>query len=105
MLFESRSIIFSDEELAEAMQPIFEERGMDNVIQIFPNHDKAGEVIISVGQLNVDDEVDITAAELAPVILNHCIDKNIPLPRNSHKELALRGDHLALIVRLEVGGD
>ena len=103
MLFESRSIIFSDEELAEAMQPLFEERGMENVIQLFPSHDKMGEVIICVKELDVAEETAITAAELAPVILKHCLDKNVPLPRNAHKELALRGDHLALIVRLECG--
>lgn len=103
MLFESRSIIFSDEELAEAMQPIFEERGMDNVTQLFPCHDSAGEVMIWVKELNNEEETHITSAELAPIILKHCLDKKVPLPRNSFKELALRGDHLALIVRLENG--
>ena len=103
MLFESRSIIFSDEELAEAMQPIFEERGMGNVTNLYPCHDSAGEVMISVKQLDGDDEIQVTSAELAPIILQHCLDKNVPLPRNSFKELALRGDHLALIVRLECG--
>jgi hypothetical protein len=102
MLFESRSIIFSDEELAEAMQPIFEERGMDNVTQIFPCHDAAGEVMISIKELN-EEETYITSAELAPIILKHCLDKKVPLPRNSSKELALRGDLLALIVHLENG--
>lgn len=103
MLFESRSIIFSDEELAEAMQPIFEERGMDNVTQLCPCHDHAGEVMISVKEQNAQEETHITSAELAPIILKHCLDKKVPLPRNSQKELALRGDHLALIVHLENG--
>ena len=103
MLFESRSIIFSDEELAEALQPLFEERGMDNVQQLLPGHDKAGEVRISVKELDHDGDAVITASELAPVILRHCLDKKVPLPRNSYKELALRGDQLALIVRLECG--
>ncbi len=103
MLSESRSIIFSDEELAEAMQTIFEERGMGNVTNIYPCHNRAGEVMISVTELDSDEEIEISAAELAPIILQHCLKKKVPLPRNAFKELALRGESLALIVRLECG--
>lgn len=102
MILESRSIIFSEEELVLALKPVVISKG----------HEKAGEPNDIVVGLNPDGDVQVVykcadqdivfeTKELGVAVLNHCIEREIPLPRGSYKELAMRGDHVALIVRIE----
>ena len=62
-----------------------------------------GEVCATIEMADGSEAASVDSAELGPAVLNHCIDQGIPLPRGSYKELAIRGDHIALIVRLETG--
>lgn len=106
MILESRSIIFSDEELFVALRPVLDNRGMGPDIPVKTvtaalNDD--GEVAATIEMTDGSDPVVVESADLGPAVLNHCIDQGIPLPRGSYKELAIRGDHVALIVRLETG--
>jgi hypothetical protein len=106
MILESRSIIFSDEELCLALRPVMEGRGISS--EMFINNvtsvlDSEGEVSVSIEIADNDEPVLFTSREVGAAVLNHCIDQGIPLPRGSYKELAIRGDHVALIVRLETG--
>ena len=106
MILESRSIIFSDEELFVALRPIIENRGMNAdmpVKTISAKLNAEGEVAATIEMTDGSEPVVIEGSELGPAVLNHCIDQGIPLPRGSYKELAIRGDHVALIVRLETG--
>ncbi len=106
MILESRSIIFSDEELFVALRPILDARGMAAdlpVRTISARSNEDGEVSATIEMTDGSDPVVVESGELGPAVLNHCIDQGIPLPRGSYKELAIRGDHVALIVRLETG--
>ena len=108
MILESRSIIFSNEELFLALRPVLEGRGKTveatSVSEITASLDAEGEVVVN---LHLKDEAEpqyFEGREVGAAVLNHCIDQGIPLPRGSYKELAIRGEHVALIVRLETGG-
>lgn len=106
MILESRSIIFSDEELFVALRPILESRGIGGDIPvraISARLSDEGEVAATIEMTDGSEPVVVESGELGPAVLNHCIDQGIPLPRGSYKELAIRGDHVALIVRLETG--
>ncbi len=106
MILESRSIIFSDEELFLALRPVLEGRGMQtdmDIEDIISRLDREGEVNVSLILPDGADPVLFSSREVGAAVLNHCIDQGIPLPRGSYKELAIRGDHVALIVRLETG--
>lgn len=106
MILESRSIVFSDEELFLALRPVMETNGMNADVplkNIFAKLDDEGEVCAVLQPADGAKEIIFEARELGPAVLNHCIDQGIPLPRGSYKELAIRGDHIALIVRLETG--
>lgn len=106
MILESRSIIFSDEELFVALRPIVESRGLNAdlpIKTISARLNDEGEVAATIEMTDGTDPIVIEGQELGPAVLNHCIDQGIPLPRGSYKELAIRGDHVALIVRLETG--
>lgn len=106
MILESRSIIFSDEELVLALRPVLESRGasanppISNITSLL---DDEGEVTVRFDLSDGSDPVLFNSREVGAAVLNHCIDQGIPLPRGSYKELAIRGSHIALIVRLESG--
>jgi len=105
MILESRSIIFSDEELFLALRPVIEGRGLSadiSVAAINTGIDSAGEVAVTI-EATDGEIIDFSSRELGVAVLNHCIDQGIPLPRGSYKELSTRGDHIALIVRMETG--
>ena len=104
MILESRSIIFSEEELVLALRPLMATKALapeTEPDEIITGLDNEGEVLITY-KIGADDHT-FTSKEVGAAILNHCIESSIPLPRGSFKELALRGDHVALIVRLETG--
>ncbi|WP_262693190.1 hypothetical protein [Kordiimonas aquimaris] len=106
MILESRSIVFSDEELFLALRPVMETNGTNADVplkNIFARLDSEGEVTAVIQPADGSAEIVFESRELGPAVLNHCIDQGIPLPRGSYKELAIRGDHIALIVRLETG--
>lgn len=106
MIVESRSIIFSEEELAYALRPLLISRELAEDYkpeEIIPSLDPEGDVTV-VYKCTDNDDILFKNTELGAAILNHCIESEIPLPRGSHKELALRGEHVALIVRIESEG-
>jgi len=106
MILESRSIIFSDEELFLALRPVFEGRGMQadmDIEDIISALDQEGEVTVRIVLPDGAEPLLFSSREVGAAVLNHCIDQGIPLPRGSYKELAIRGNHIALIVRLETG--
>ena len=105
MILESRSIIFSDEELVVAFGSKIEERVEDTSIEpvaVKSALDEEGEVNVTF-DLSDGNQIAFESAEVGPIVLNHCIEVGVPLPRGAYKELAIRGDHVALIVRLETG--
>ncbi|WP_308910767.1 hypothetical protein [Pseudokordiimonas caeni] len=106
MILESRSIIFSHDELTIALRPLLEQKGIFEEIAgdaLKASLDEEGEVQVKVMAEGYDEVAPMNSREVGVAVLNHCIDKGIPLPRGSYKELALRGDHIALIVRLQTG--
>lgn len=107
MILESRSIIFSNDELFLALRPLLESRGVSSdisVTDIESSLDAEGEVVVRIHQADSEEPIDFVSKEVGSAVLNHCIDQGIPLPRGSYKELAIRGEMIALIVRLETGG-
>jgi len=106
MILESRSIIFSDEELFLALRPVIESRGLPadlEIEEIQSELDREGEVSVRIVLPDGAEPLLFASREIGAAVLNHCIDQGVPLPRGSYKELAIRGDHVALIVRLETG--
>lgn len=106
MILESRSIIFSEEELVIALKPVLQAKGLEPDLdpdQIVTCLDSEGDVAVHY-KMSGSDDVNFESREVGPAVLNHCIENDIPLPRGAYKELALRGDHVALIVRIESKG-
>ncbi|NVJ98813.1 MAG: hypothetical protein HWE25_11710 [Alphaproteobacteria bacterium] len=106
MILESRSIIFSDEELVLALRPVLESQGKTSNLplkDVISRLDEEGEVSVTLVLSDGTDPIKFGHREVGAAVLNHCIDQGVPLPRGSYKELAIRGDHVALIVRLESG--
>lgn len=105
MIIESRSILFSDEELLVALRPILTARQEDPEIvpdRVVCDMDEEDEIIVTY-HMPGGEHITFNNREVGAAVLNHCIEVGIPLPRGSYKELAIRGDHLGLIVRLESG--
>jgi len=102
MILESRSIIFSDEELVVALKVLLDGKAAAGTHpkSVKSQLDADGEVAVTF-TMSDDQEITLSSREVGAGVLNHCIDVGIPLPRGSYKELAIRGDHVALIVRLE----
>lgn len=105
MIIESRSIIFSSDELIMALRPVLESRGQNvNIVPDKMDLSLDGENEVSVVyHINGKADIHFNSREVGAAVLNHCIESGIPLPRGSYKELAVRGEHIALIVRLETG--
>ncbi len=105
MIIETRNIIFSDEEIVLALKPLLQAKGQDPDLlpeKLQCGTDTSDEVTVTY-QLRDGSEILFNSREVGAAVLNHCIELGIPLPRGSMKELATRGDHIALIVRLETG--
>lgn len=107
MIEESRSIVLSDSAVLAALVPLLEDAGVDpdeapTDFQI--GHDDMGEITVTLTFEGKDPFV-FDHVEAGRAILHHCIAQRIPLPRGSLKELALRGDQLALIVRIVIDED
>ena len=108
MIEESRSIVLSDKELLVALAPLVEDAGIENPESpksINIGHDDLGEIVVNLSYEGKKEPITFDHMEAGRAILHHCIAQRIPLPRGSHKELALRGDQLALIVRIITGDE
>ena len=107
MILESRSIVFSDEELLLALRPVLEGRNIPAeppLKEIISELDEDSEVSVRMVLNDGSDPIVFNSREVGAAVLNHCIEQGVPLPRGSYKELAIRGEHIALIVRLESSG-
>lgn len=105
MIVESRSIVFSDEELLAALQPILVAKKLATdrtPVSIECHLDESDDVTVTFNYEG-DDPVTFTSREVGAAVINHCIEKSIPLPRGAYKELVTRGDQLALVLRIESG--
>lgn len=106
MILETRSLIFSDEELVVALKALLAAKGEDT--QILPKKiqclmNDQNDVEVHYIYHDRPDPIIFNSREVGACLLNHCIEQGIPLPRGSYKELSTRGEHIALIVRLETG--
>ncbi len=43
---------------------------------------------------------EIAASTVAAALISHCMEKGIPIPRQSHKTVQQFGDNIALVVRV-----
>jgi len=106
MIQESRSIVFTKDELIQALIPLLDAKEVSTSeppLKLESSFDKEGEVVVSYFPADGADAIVFNSREVGAVVLNHCIEAGIPLPRGSYKELTLRGEDVALIVRLETG--
>ena len=106
MILESRSIVFTSQELIEALKPLLEAKEIPTSLapkQVKNRFDDDGEVAVDYHRSDVDEVVTFNNREVGAVIVNHCIERGVPLPRGSYKELTLRGEDVTLIVRIETG--
>lgn len=106
MILETRNIIFSDDELVVALRPLVAARGLSQDLipdAVACGMDEHDEVQVSYDFSDGRDALLFNSREVGAAVLNHCIELGIPLPRGSYKELTTRGEHVALIVRLETG--
>jgi hypothetical protein len=106
MIQESRSIVFTEEELVQALIPLLDAKEISTSeppLKVENTFDNEGEVSVSYFPSDTSDAITFNSREVGAAVLNHCIELGIPLPRGSYKELTLRGEDVALIVRLESG--
>ncbi|GHF12325.1 hypothetical protein GCM10017044_02830 [Kordiimonas sediminis] len=106
MILESRSIVFSHDEVLIALRPLLEMKGLtgEEIVEgLEIGLDDNDEVMLTICFDDSTDNIVLFSKEIGAAILNHCIDQGIPLPRGSYKELTTRGDMIAMIVRLESG--
>jgi hypothetical protein len=106
MIQESRSIVFTEEELVQALIPLLDAKEIsisESPLKVENTFDNEGEVSVAYFPSDGSDAVTFNSREVGAAVLNHCIELGIPLPRGSYKELTLRGEDVALIVRLESG--
>ena len=106
MILESRSIVFTNDELLVALRPILETKGLSGeeiLDDMTIDLDGEGEVMVELTLNERDEPIILNSREIGAAVLNHCIEAKIPLPRGAYKELALRGDMVAMIVRIESG--
>ncbi len=106
MIQESRSIVFTEDELIEALIPLLDAKEVSTSkqpLKVETAFDNEGEVAVTYFPADGSDGVSFNSREIGAAVLNHCIEMGIPLPRGSYKELTLRGEEVALIVRVESG--
>jgi hypothetical protein len=105
-MIEVRNLMFLDSELIEALTPLMRKRG-DQIPG--PQPLKLRKKFEAGYRLSL--EIDFTfdfqtrvfsGEEVLACMVAYCIGRKVPLPRAASKEVDIRGDYVALIVRSDV---
>ncbi len=105
MITEARSIVLSDNELITALRPLIGEGAIADDIaveNIQLNQDIEGNVDAAI-TFEGDEEMSFNHNQLRAAILHHCMAQRIPIPRGVEKELTMRGDQIAMVIRMTMG--
>ena len=104
MVTETRTIIFSDADLIEALTPIIRRREKtvprpqptDVIQQLGRDH----HALVTIKYLEDTLELSFTEDELFTAMMVHCLKLKIPMPRHATKDVESRGDNVALVIRI-----
>lgn len=108
---EIRLIVFSDEELRDAItafdaasnKPML--RGRVTACHVRKNPQVYAVVEVETAGGDEIDSVDITGAYLAAALISFCKTARVPLPRHASKELDVLADRLVLRLTVGTPGD
>lgn len=109
MVSETRSLLFSEEEVLCALKVVMQQRGDAPPSAAVPEltlaETKDGELEARITHTPIlDGDVStytFTAAEVGAALILYCMRLGIPLPKKVDKAVELRGDRAALIIRME----
>ncbi|MCG8506676.1 MAG: hypothetical protein MI755_18870 [Sphingomonadales bacterium] len=107
MVSETRSLLFTSQELIEALGAVMQQRGEgipDVVVpEVFIDGDESGELSVRLAYGEDPDSIlSFTNKELGAALVLFCMRNGIPLPYDKEKSVECRGDNVALIIRSEV---
>ena len=103
---EHRQIVFSKNELNAAIAGYREchDDGISEGRVIASSVDAQKRVAVLLAFLKDDEDkpsvVEISASTVAAALISYCMEKGIPIPRQSHKTIQQLGDNIALVVRV-----
>lgn len=105
MVSEVRTLVFSNDELVQALEAFMDHREM-----AFPTEAQAIVTLTNVEDgnelaaiLTYDDagssQISFTGQDVGTALVLFCMRQAIPLPRTHHKSVEWRGDNAALVIR------
>ncbi len=104
MAVEVRTILFDQGELVRASfafclrQGLAMDRG--RLVFVDPGEEKAGKVrLVFNVQGGGETNIHLTYPQMAAILIMHCRELKIPLPRKHRKTLKPMGDRIALVAR------
>ncbi len=104
MVTETRTIIFSDDDLMEALAPMVRRREKyvpkSQPYDIIKRIGRDSLFLLQVTYLTDKVVLTFSEDELFTAVLVHCLKLKIPIPRRAEKVVESRGDEVALIIRI-----
>lgn len=106
MISEQRLLTFSHDSLTEAIlrfnkdKRAFLPEGDVIAIEVTGEHDPAVRIRIQIPDRIFEKAVNLSAAQLAAIMIHHCIKQRIPIPKQGHKEIRHVGGDIALSIAI-----
>jgi hypothetical protein len=104
-MIEVRNLMFLDSELIEALTPLMRKRG-DQIPGPQPlklrKRFELGRLIVEIDFTFDFQTRQFTGEEVLASLVAFCISRKVPLPRSAPKEVDVRGEHIALIIRNDI---
>ncbi len=105
-MIEVRNLMFIDAELVEALTPLMRKRG-DQIpgpqpLKLRKKFETGYKLILEIDFTYDFQTRQFTGEEILACLVAYCISRKVPLPRLGAKEVDIRGDYVALIVRSDI---
>ncbi len=102
-MIEIRNLMFQDSELIEALTPLMRKRG-DQIpgpqpLKLRKKFETGYKLLLEIDFTYDFQTRQFTGDEVLACAVAYCIKHKVPLPRQGSKEVDIRGDYVALIVR------
>jgi hypothetical protein len=105
-MIEIRNLMFMDAELIEALTPLMRKRG-DQIpgpqpLKLRKKFETGYKLTLEIDFTYDFQTRQFSGEEILASMVAFCISRKVPLPRLGSKEVDIRGDYVALIVRSDV---
>jgi hypothetical protein len=105
-MIEIRNLMFTDEELIEALTPLMRKRG-DQIpgpqpLKLCKKFEPGYKLVLEIDFTYDFQTRQFSGEEVLACLVAFCISRKVPLPRQGTKEVDIRGEYVALIVRSDV---